>query len=86
MTLTAWFAVVAAPVFFAWRRLGRLPFAVTLEVAVACVDVGVHYVTDVVAGALLGGDLGTLTWFVLGCGPVTHLVNEFDGVLTRAHL
>src|SRR5665213_1876983 len=61
-TLTAYFALVAAPMLFAWRRIGWIMVGVTAEIAVACVYVGVHYGTDVVAGAIIGGGLGGGAW------------------------
>ncbi len=85
-TLTAYFAIVAAPMLFAWRRMGWVMVAVTGEVAVACVYVGVHYATDVVAGACIGGGFGALAWFLLGLSPLQRAIGRVDRGLIGLHL
>jgi membrane-associated phospholipid phosphatase len=85
-TLTAYFAAVAAPMLFAWGKVGRIMAGVTLEVAVACVYVGVHYGSDVAAGATLGGGLGTLAWLVLGRSPFSRATKRIDRTLVGIHL
>jgi len=47
-------AAVATVAFFAWPALGRVLAAATAMVAFGCVYVGVHYASDVTAGALAG--------------------------------
>ena len=47
-------AAVATVAFFAWPALGRVLVAATAMVAFGCVYVGVHYASDVTAGALAG--------------------------------
>ena len=39
-------------------------------IAAACVYVGVHYGTDVLAGAILGAGFGICAWLFLGFGPL----------------
>lgn len=85
-TLTAYFAIVAAPMLFAWRRMGWVMVGVTGEVAVACVYVGVHYGTDVVAGAIIGGGFGALAWFLLGQRPFQAVIEGVDRGLIGLHL
>jgi membrane-associated phospholipid phosphatase len=85
-TLTAYFAIVAAPMLFAWRRLGWIMVSITGEVAVACVYVGVHYGTDVVAGAIIGGGSGAFAWFLLGLPPFESAIGRIDRVLIGLHL
>jgi membrane-associated phospholipid phosphatase len=83
---TGCFAVVAAAALFAWRKLGWVFVAITGEVACGCVYVGVHYVIDVIAGALIGAACGGAAWLILGCPPIAWLVARADGVLGKAHL
>lgn len=85
-TLTAYFAIVATPMLFAWRRMGWVLVAVTGEVALACVYVGVHYGTDVVAGAIIGGGLGALAWLLLGLSPFQGAIRRVDRGLITLHL
>jgi undecaprenyl-diphosphatase len=83
---TAFFALVAVPVICSWRKLGWVIVAITLEVAFGCVYVGVHYITDVAAGALLGSVCGGVTWLLFGYSPIARLVAAADDVLRKAHL
>lgn len=83
---TGYFAVVAVPVSFAWRKLGWAAWAIAAEVAFGCVYVGVHYVTDVVAGAALGAGLGGATWLLLGLAPLARVIAGGDRILARAHV
>jgi undecaprenyl-diphosphatase len=69
---TGYFAAIAAAVLPAWRKLGWVFVAITAEVAAGCVYVGVHYVTDVLGGALLGAACGAAAW--LACGLAASLV------------
>ena len=85
-TLTAYFAIVAAPMLFAWRRMGWVMVGVTGEVAVACVYVGVHYGTDVVAGAIIGGGFGALAWVLLGLPPFESAIKRVDRALIGLHV
>jgi len=85
-TLTAYFALVAAPMYFAWRRVGWIMVGVTAEVAAACVYVGVHYGSDVVAGTVIGGGFGVVAWLVLGLPPIAPVVATVDRVLVSIHL
>jgi membrane-associated phospholipid phosphatase len=50
----------------------------TAVVAVGCVYVGVHYVSDVIVGAALGAACGAVTWFVAGLPPVTWVLNAVE--------
>jgi membrane-associated phospholipid phosphatase len=65
-TLTAYFAVTVIPVLRTWRAVGWILVGVTVEVALACVYVGVHFGSDVLAGAALGLALGLVSWWLLG--------------------
>jgi undecaprenyl-diphosphatase len=55
-------AAVACVAWLAWPALGRVLGAAVLIVAVGCVYVDVHYVSDVVVGALLGAAAGGACW------------------------
>jgi undecaprenyl-diphosphatase len=85
-SLTAFFALVASTVFLAWRRMGWLLVGVTLWVGIACVYVGVHYLTDVLVGAILGGGFGALAWFTLGLPVTASHVESLDRILKKFHL
>ena len=85
-TLTAFFACVAIAVWRAWRELGWVLIACTIEVALACVYVGVHLAIDVVAGALIGGGAGLFMWLVLGLPAIARGVAVFDGLLSKVGL
>jgi undecaprenyl-diphosphatase len=62
----AYASVVAIVVLLAWRRLGIALALGTVMIAFGCVYVGVHYVSDVVVGAVLGVACGAAVWFALG--------------------
>ena len=85
-SLTAFFALVASPVLLAWRQMGWVLVGVTIWVGIACVYVGVHYGTDVLAGAILGGGIGALAWLVLGLPVITSHVESLDRFLKKIHL
>jgi len=84
--LTAFFAAIAAPMFFAWRRAGWVTIAIALEVAFGCTYVGVHYVSDVAAGLALGGIVGGAAWWALSWRPLGRGVDRIDAALHAFHL
>jgi|SRR5580704_5759378 undecaprenyl-diphosphatase len=75
---TAFIAVAGVIGVLAWRRRGLILVAGTGVVAVGCVYVGVHYVSDVIVGAALGAACGAVTWFVAGLPPVTWVLNAAE--------
>ena len=79
-------ALIAAVVLLAWRRAGWVAVALTAEVAFGCVYVGVHYATDVVAGAAIGGLCGWVGWCLLGWPHAVSLLEHADQVLGRLRL
>jgi len=83
---TGYFAAVGVPAFFAWRPLGWLFAAITAEVAFGCVYVGVHYVIDVLAGAVIGAGCGLAAWLLLGVPVIAGAMRASDRLLSRAHL
>jgi undecaprenyl-diphosphatase len=83
---TSYFSAVAVPAWRTWRPLGWLAAAMTVEVAFGCVYVGVHYGTDVVAGAAIGAGCGLAAWLLFGWGPVAWLVGNADAGLRKLRL
>jgi membrane-associated phospholipid phosphatase len=77
-TLTAFAAVAGVIGVLAWRRRGLVLVLGTGVVAVGCVYVGVHYVSDVIVGAALGAACGTVTWMVVGLPPVTRALSVVE--------
>jgi undecaprenyl-diphosphatase len=83
---TGYFAVPVIPAWRAWRWLGRAFAVMTVLVAGGCVYVGVHYVTDVAAGAAIGLALGGAAWALLGRPPAASLTGRADALLRRWRL
>lgn len=83
---TGYFAAAAVPALLCWRRLGWVVTAITIEVAFGCVYVGVHYVTDVLAGAAIGAAGGAIAWLLLAFPPAAWAIGKAEGVLTRIPL
>jgi len=81
--LAAMGAVVAAAWMVA-RRLALATIAASLVVAFARVYVGVHWVTDVAGGFVLGLVCGAIAWHVLAFADQWAL--PFDQVLRKWHL
>ncbi len=84
--LTAYFAAIAGPMFFAWRRAGWVTMAIALEVAFGCTYVGVHYITDVLAGLGLGGAVGVAAWWAMCWPPLMRGLDRIDDALRTFHL
>jgi hypothetical protein len=82
-SLTAFAAVAAVIGVLAWRRRGWVLVLGTVVVAIGCVYVGVHYVSDVIAGAALGAAGGGVTWLVSGLPPVARLLRGAERRLPR---
>jgi undecaprenyl-diphosphatase len=80
----AFATVVATVVVLAWWRLGLVLVGGTVVIAFGCVYVGVHYVTDVIAGAALGIVCGAVFWFALGLPPATRFLAAIDRGLPGA--
>jgi undecaprenyl-diphosphatase len=76
-------AAVAAVAFFAWPALGRVLAAATAMVAFGCVYAGVHYPSDVAAGAVAGAAAAALTWRVSGLGWASTLLTAADRLAAR---
>jgi len=83
---TGYFAAVAVPVLACRRRLGWVAAAIAAEVAGGCVYVGVHYVTDVLAGLAIGAAGGGIAWLALGAPGVSWLLAAADAALQAARL
>jgi membrane-associated phospholipid phosphatase len=83
---TGYFAAAAIPVLACWRRVGWVLAAIAAEVAAGCVYVGVHYVTDVLAGLALGAAAGGLAWLAFGAPGIARLVAATDAALRAALL
>jgi undecaprenyl-diphosphatase len=81
----AFAAVVATVVALAWWRLGLVLVAGTFVIAVGCVYVGVHYVTDVIVGAALGIVCGAVFWLALSLPPARRFLAAIDGRLPGQH-
>ena len=66
-SLTAFVAVAAVVIeVLAWGRRMVLVFVVGVAVVgFGCVYVGVHYATDVIAGAAIGAACGAITWWLI---------------------
>lgn len=77
-------AAVAAVLWFAFRRLSVVVWALALVVGLARIYVGVHYVGDVVGGIVVGLGCGTLAWYATGLVPGSLAI--LDRVLVRARL
>jgi undecaprenyl-diphosphatase len=69
-----YFAAAAVPVLACWRRMGWVLAGIAAEVAWGCVYVGVHYVTDVLAGLAIGAAGGAAAWLVLGAPGIARLL------------
>ena len=83
---TGYFAAMVVPVMACWRRLGWVMAAITAEVAFGCVFVGVHYVTDVLAGLAIGAVGGGAAWLALGLPGISRLLAAADGGLRAIRL
>jgi membrane-associated phospholipid phosphatase len=77
-SLTAFAAIAGVIGVLAWRRRGLVFVLGTLVVAMGCVYVGVHYVSDVIVGAALGVACGAVTWLVTGLPPVARALSAVD--------
>src|SRR5579864_524357 len=77
-SLTAFAAVAAIVGLLAWRRLGLVLVLGTGVVAVGCVYVGVHWVSDVVVGVALGAACGAVTWLFSGLPPVARVLGAVE--------
>jgi undecaprenyl-diphosphatase len=71
-------AIAATVVWLSWRRLGAVLWAGVVVVAFGCVYVGVHYVSDVAAGAVLGTLCVAAVWFVSGRRPFASILDAID--------
>jgi membrane-associated phospholipid phosphatase len=77
-SLTAFAAVAGVIGVLAWRRRGVVFVVGTGVVAVGCVYVGVHYVSDVIVGAALGVACGGFTWLVVGLPPIARVLSAVE--------
>jgi undecaprenyl-diphosphatase len=77
-TLTAFAAVGAVIGVLAWRRLGLVFVVGTVVVGFGCVYVGVHYASDVIVGAAVGGVCAAVTWLVVGLPPVARALDVVE--------
>ena len=77
-SLTAFAAVAAVVGVLAWGRLGLVFGLGMVVVGFGCVYVGVHYATDVIAGAAIGAACGAVTWLVAGLPPVARALGALE--------
>jgi len=75
---------VASGLFLVNRRLGIVAALAALLMAFARVYVGVHYVSDVTGGVVLGLLCGATVWWVTSLLP--SVWERTDEVLARRHL
>ncbi|MFZ2033323.1 MAG: phosphatase PAP2 family protein, partial [Candidatus Dormiibacterota bacterium] len=77
-SLTAFAAVAAVVGVLAWGRLGLVFVLGMVVVGFGCVYVGVHYATDVIAGAGIGAACGAVTWLVAGLPPIARALRALE--------
>jgi len=77
-SLTAFVAVAGVVGVLAWRRRGLVFVAGTAIVAFGCMYVGVHYLSDVIAGAVIGAAGGGVAWLIAGLPPLTRAFNAVE--------
>lgn len=75
---------ITAGAWYGWRRLGVATAALAAVVAFARVYVGIHWVSDVVAGFVLGVGSGVAMWYALAW--VMPVVDRVDVELQRRGL
>ena len=59
------FAIAISVYLYGHKRLGLILFALAIMVAIARIGAGLHYPSDVVAGALLGLASGAVAYLVI---------------------
>ena len=83
---TAGFAI-AVSIVLRSRRIGCLALAMALIMSVGRVAVGVHYPSDVLAGALLGSAAALLLWLPPIRGPLHRFADRsarvYDEIAAR---
>ena len=82
-TLTAWIAVGAGASWAPARRLSIALLAGTAMVAFGCVFVGVHWVSDVLAGAALGIACGLGCWWLTCVPPLRAGLSRLEALKPR---
>jgi undecaprenyl-diphosphatase len=80
---TAAFAIAMA-IWLRNRRAGTVAFAMAIVLAVSRVAVGVHYPSDVLAGALIGITAALFFWIPPIRRPLHRLADWFAGIYERA--
>jgi undecaprenyl-diphosphatase len=75
---------VAAGAWMNSRLLGGATAVLAALVGFARVYAGIHYVTDVVAGFVIGATCGIMVWFAVR--PIMPLVDRLDAQLQRHRL
>lgn len=75
---------LAGAAWMAWRPAALLTALLAVAVGVARVIAGVHYVSDVVGGFLIGALMAVLVWLALG--RVLPPLESVDAWLRRLHL
>lgn len=76
-------SALAVAVLMRSRRVGVLLLGLAALVMAGRVALGVHYPTDVVAGALLGGATAALTALGLVSSVVDRVASAFAGIVDR---
>ena len=64
-----------------WKRLGIIMGGIAILVAFARVYAGIHYVHDVVGGAVLGALCSSVVWYLLGLPICSQGIAYIDGKL-----
>ncbi|MGC8461984.1 MAG: phosphatase PAP2 family protein, partial [Candidatus Dormibacteria bacterium] len=75
------FGVMTVCAWYGWKRLGIAMAVAGVVVAFARVYIGVHYVGDVVGGAVIGAACGGIALWITGLPQVKNLIEWFDGKL-----
>lgn len=75
---------VCGGAWFASRRWAAFTAVLAVLVALARVVAGVHYVSDVVAGFVIGVACGVAVWYA--AAPLTPFVDRIDRELRRSRL
>lgn len=78
------FAITFALFFAGYKKIGYLMLAVSLAVVVSRIATGIHYPSDIVAGAVVGLFSAWLVWLLER--PLTYIYNIIIGVAKKVRL